>query len=342
MNYKIQIGPSQEKSASSTHFSKKSFIADIDSSIKIPETDYRTPHVFKKKGQRRKKVSLNYWIACGFKFPGTSDEFVGKIQTLRPCDKQILSHLIHFKARGIQAFMSQEYIAHKTGYSRQYINARIQHLLSLGLLDLYRRGKASRQQSNVYQVAAQFFNKELWDKLLVIPAIRSMFLLLLLVAPLMQSMPTYLEKPRSMNKLTLLKNKDLNFINRYSTDTCNAGTKKERSMQNNSSSLEQFKNFYNTTVKKANNDYKTQHFKKSGSSKSLNGNEYYGDTQQYLPSAFECRMEEVRKRQNKESTNIHWRKSQLRSQLIDLELSDPEAQAKIEASKEKLRNLGLL
>ena len=185
-------------------------------------TDWRNPSVTKvHKRSGRKSVSLEYWMKNKFTYAGSEDEFISKTQTLRACDKQILSHLIHFNAKGLPACMSQNYIAIKTCYSRGYINARIQHLMSLGLLDIYTRGKAGIQRSNVYQIAEQFFKKELWERMLGIPAVRSMFLMLLLVAPVMQAVPRYVEKPRLINECTLLNIKGTHLLNSNITDTSN-------------------------------------------------------------------------------------------------------------------------
>ena len=190
-------------------------------------TDYRNPRVAKK--QKRTGnicIALDKWVHRLLESDCTDSEFVELMKTLRPSDRKILSLLITFNARGLPLFMAQNYIANKTGLSRPYVNQRMQHLRAINALDIYNRNENGEPISNVYKLNRLFFKKSLWDKMLFIPAIRSMFLMFLLVNPIMSPIPPHVGIRDQKGKLTLLIKDEILRNIRYSTDTSNVDKKR--------------------------------------------------------------------------------------------------------------------
>ena len=188
----------------------------LNSVISQAENKKNSPSSFIPKVYRRPKpiaVRMEIWIPRPFDFQGTDQEFIDCVKSLRKGDHMVLSHLIHFRARGLPLFMAQDYIARATGYSREYINKRIQNLVFLGLIDKFSRGI---KRSNIYKVASNFLRKDLWEKLLLyIPVIRGMYLMLLTLQPILKAYPNALfsrsRYAHLKSEFTLIKNKDFNI-----------------------------------------------------------------------------------------------------------------------------------
>lgn len=161
-------------------------------------------------------ISLKTWRKREFEFLGSKDELAAIVQKLTNTDKQILTLLIRFTCRGLPSFMGQIYIAKTVGRNYTYVNERIQHLRKLGLISIYTRGKAAKNESNVYKVAQQFFDKNYWQELAIIPAIKSMLLGLLLLCPVMRAIPAHHAGLQTNPKL--IKAKVVNLINSNLTD----------------------------------------------------------------------------------------------------------------------------
>lgn len=158
-------------------------------------------------------VHINNWLKTDLIFAGTKEEFLAITQTLTPTDRFILSLLIHFRSKGLRAFMTQEYIAQKIGRNATYVCERLNLMMKLGLLDIYHRSSKGKNVSNVYKVATHFFDANFWDKLNFIPAIQSMALGLLLLCPILQALPAH--RPSLEKNPKLLNIKEFSYINNY-------------------------------------------------------------------------------------------------------------------------------
>ena len=169
----------------------------------------------------RVKMPLRKWLELEYVYPGSDEEFIARTANLSNVDKRILSMLIDFSARGLRPFMTQKYIGDKNGYSREYINRRIRYLREEGFLESYTRGNQVKQQSCVYRVAQQFFRKDLWESIKHISAINRLMLGFLLVASVMNPIPSLDGNALKSHLITLLqKNKYINNnISKEDTDT---------------------------------------------------------------------------------------------------------------------------
>jgi len=158
------------------------------------------------------------WMRTNLNYVGTYSQFIAVMRTLTKVDREILCLLIHFKARGFHPFMTQGYIAEKISHNRTYISERLNHMMRLGILDIYRRGKTGEQESNVYKLAMQFFDANLWPALDFLPVIRSMMLGFLLLCPVNLPAQSAFREWLEENP-TLINIKDFNLYKYSLTDS---------------------------------------------------------------------------------------------------------------------------
>lgn len=202
----------------------KNTLACVLSQAKDKKSPQKIAFRDRKRVNGKPVVHLNNWLKSNLIFSGTDEEFLALTRTLTNTDKDILSHLIHFRARGLRAFMSQAYIAKKIGRNVTYVNERLNRMMRLGLLDIYHRSTPTRKISNIYKLAHHFLDANYWKQLDFIPAIKSMCLGLLLLCPILQALPAH--RPSLKNFPNLLDIKKNLFINNNLTDS-----KKESKMQ---------------------------------------------------------------------------------------------------------------